>query len=588
MILKFNVDRQTISRTDNNTPHSGSKGYLSAEFTFSEDWEGLVKTAVFTHGEQSYEILLDNNACLVPHEVIECGVLYVAVRGDDTNGNVVYVPTGRERVYIQPAGVVEGGNPAPPTLDVYSEILGTMQQQFVDSQAAQMAQEGAETARTGAEAARDKAEEWANISQAKTLKVTELERELSEYKKTLSLININQEAKQTAEDIIIHLPKNAANGQAQAKLLGQTYIFNQLVNNGNFSSGFDGWTLFYAAGISTIENGFTANYTGSNRDFGVRQELLDISINDKLYIALDGLHISGKNSGVVFWDSNSFNNLKQSGITITETSWQSYSTIHTSTKINPRFGVYSAYTTETAFSVKNVRIINLTKMFGAGNEPELGAFESMYPENYYPYSTGEYISVNGAFRLTSTDGTQVSQVYFPSYTLRSAGEVHDELTQDSFIRRVSDAGEVLAQPIVTPIQTSGTLLSYPDGTVTSEGAVADAGVYGYNGIYVINHDLPIKSLEKIVKIDYETGIETEIPVGNAIISPDKTSFTHPNLSKGDIVFFTYFHDVESIPPIINIEYYDSRYTIKDTTNDKFYQWNITSAGGVPSITLTEV
>lgn len=36
---------------------------------------------------------------------------------------------------------------------------------------------------------------------------------------------------------------------------------------------------------------------------------------------------------------------------------------------------------------------NLTKMFGAGNEPTtVEEFEAMFPEDYYPYNAGEIVS----------------------------------------------------------------------------------------------------------------------------------------------------------------------------------------------------
>lgn len=49
---------------------------------------------------------------------------------------------------------------------------------------------------------------------------------------------------------------------------------------------------------------------------------------------------------------------------------------------------------ETA-SVKNIQLIDLTLMFGAGNEPEtVEEFEAMFPENYYEYNSGEIINSN--------------------------------------------------------------------------------------------------------------------------------------------------------------------------------------------------
>lgn len=145
----------------------------------------------------------------------------------------------------------------------------------------------------------------------------------------------------------------------------------------------------------------------------------------------------------------------------------------------------------------------------------------------------------------------------------------------------------LAEPIESPVQTSGTLLSNPSGTVYCEKAIADAGIYS-DKMTVLNVSFPIATLEKIAKIDFDTGVETEIDVSTAVIAVGGLSFTHPNLTADDIVFFTYLCANESTEGEMTLSYYDSRYTIKDTANEKFYQWKISSTNGVASIALTEV
>jgi hypothetical protein len=145
----------------------------------------------------------------------------------------------------------------------------------------------------------------------------------------------------------------------------------------------------------------------------------------------------------------------------------------------------------------------------------------------------------------------------------------------------------LATPIEIPIQTSGSLVSYPSGTVYIEPYVADAGIYT-DKMEVLYSDLPIKALEKISKVDFATGLEIELDITAALIAEDKLSFTHPNLTSGDIVFFTYEYDRESTEGETEIEYYDSRYVIIDSVTGKIYKWQITVANGVPSIELTEV
>lgn len=146
----------------------------------------------------------------------------------------------------------------------------------------------------------------------------------------------------------------------------------------------------------------------------------------------------------------------------------------------------------------------------------------------------------------------------------------------------------LAEPIITPINVSGTLLSYPKGTVFAEPVLPVAGIYADAGITVTNTNFPIGSIERIYKIDFATGVETEIDPSSAVVSGDGLSFTHPDLTAGDIVFFTYYHSVTGTNPKLSLTYYDSRYTVKDSVNNKFYKWKIAVANGVPSISVEEV
>lgn len=145
----------------------------------------------------------------------------------------------------------------------------------------------------------------------------------------------------------------------------------------------------------------------------------------------------------------------------------------------------------------------------------------------------------------------------------------------------------LAEPIETPIEVSGTLISYPSGTIYVENAVADAGIYT-DRFTILQQDCPIKEIERIAKVDFMTGVETEIDASQAIIAGDKLSFTHPYLADGDIVFVTYFYDREGTQGETTIEFYDSRHTLKDSVTGKFYKVVPTVANGVLTNTLVEV
>ena len=145
----------------------------------------------------------------------------------------------------------------------------------------------------------------------------------------------------------------------------------------------------------------------------------------------------------------------------------------------------------------------------------------------------------------------------------------------------------LAEPEIMPVQVSGNIVSNPSGTVYFEKAQPDASVYN-NKITIFEQELNIDYIDKLYKIDYQTGVKTEIDASKAVIAEDKKSFTHPDLVNGDMVFFEYFYRNETTEGNATVEFYDSRYTIKDKSTDKYYQWDIEVDNGVPSIKLKEV
>lgn len=74
-------------------------------------------------------------------------------------------------------------------------------------------------------------------------------------------------------------------------------------------------------------------------------------------------------------------------------------------------------------SCKNIQCIDLTQMFGAGNEPTLEQFEAMLTRPDYPYNAGTLVSAD-------VTAVQVGDKVIPlpnSISLKSAGSVYDSL-----------------------------------------------------------------------------------------------------------------------------------------------------------------
>lgn len=118
LYLNFRVRHQNITRMDFIKVVSGSQNYVKAKFNFSDDWAGLTKTARFTCNEESFDLILEQDECMIPWEVIkESGFFDVSVFG----GSLITVDVAR--VYVTESGYAEGGSPLPPTPSVYEQII---------------------------------------------------------------------------------------------------------------------------------------------------------------------------------------------------------------------------------------------------------------------------------------------------------------------------------------------------------------------------------------------------------------------------------------------------------------------------------
>lgn len=98
--------------------------YNTCKFDFGPEWADFVKTAVFRTGDKTINMVLDeDDKCNVPWEsVAEKGILYIGVFG--TRDGIV-IPTN-----FVTLNIVEGSAgihaPAPPSLDVYMQIINEM------------------------------------------------------------------------------------------------------------------------------------------------------------------------------------------------------------------------------------------------------------------------------------------------------------------------------------------------------------------------------------------------------------------------------------------------------------------------------
>ena len=99
---------------------------VTVEFVFSDDWSGLTKTAVFSNGKTTVDVLeanWDGDTVPVPHEVLAVPGRHarVGVYGADESGVVlptVWVSLGK----VQPGADPSGDASADPSLPVWAQL----------------------------------------------------------------------------------------------------------------------------------------------------------------------------------------------------------------------------------------------------------------------------------------------------------------------------------------------------------------------------------------------------------------------------------------------------------------------------------
>lgn len=105
---------------------AGMAKAVTVEFVFSDDWDGLTKTAVFSNGKTTVDVLegnWDGDTVPVPHEVLAVPGRHarVGVYGEDESGVVlptVWVSLGK----VQPGADPSGDASADPALPVWAQL----------------------------------------------------------------------------------------------------------------------------------------------------------------------------------------------------------------------------------------------------------------------------------------------------------------------------------------------------------------------------------------------------------------------------------------------------------------------------------
>lgn len=103
---------------------SGSVNVYRVVFGFSEDWDGLAKTAVFRAGGVSVSVPLGAfGECSIPWEVLETPLLRLEAGVYGTSGGEVVLPTVWADLGFILTGAAPGDEARPPTPELWRQEL---------------------------------------------------------------------------------------------------------------------------------------------------------------------------------------------------------------------------------------------------------------------------------------------------------------------------------------------------------------------------------------------------------------------------------------------------------------------------------
>ena len=122
--MKIEIINQRLYIKEPPETAEGTREYLKAEFSFSEDWSGLTKTAFFRGANgDTVPRLLKEDTCTVPAEVLAAsGRVGVSVSG--TLGETI-ITTDIESFFVPET--LSGGTPSDPEPTMWQEVLDKLE-----------------------------------------------------------------------------------------------------------------------------------------------------------------------------------------------------------------------------------------------------------------------------------------------------------------------------------------------------------------------------------------------------------------------------------------------------------------------------
>lgn len=122
------ADKTQLAVREKEPVTSGSVNVYHAQFEFSDDWDGLTRTAVFQAGSVSRSVLLDESGtCTVPWEVLKTPRISLAAGVCGEKDGDVVLPTVWAWLGLIMEGAAPGEDAQPPTPDLWEQELAKKQ-----------------------------------------------------------------------------------------------------------------------------------------------------------------------------------------------------------------------------------------------------------------------------------------------------------------------------------------------------------------------------------------------------------------------------------------------------------------------------
>ena len=210
------------------------------------------------------------------------------------------------------------------------------------------------------------------------------------------------------------------------KLKGNTVVWNQLIQNGNYEYSTDGLSFKYYNLSVSIKGTLTSTF---NITLPIVHDTFNIIKSHKYLLKVskempDGFYIAFNDSS----EGSIYKNLTKSKKIVQALYDESKNTIYI-------VGQATEQVANTIYDYEGyLNIIDLTNMFGEGNEPAtVEEFEAMFPNDYYEYNEGELLSFDGK-GLKSVGFNQWDEEWeLGAYDVNNGNKVQ----QDTHLRNVN-------------------------------------------------------------------------------------------------------------------------------------------------------